>query len=229
LYKALFEIAGDRADFVARLFSRPRPPGLASRSDVADIFARVAAVPASEQIRAATAALVRDRLTVIDHLPLTPSDLASIEVALSAFMRDGPDIQFWGSRQPKGERAAPTYRELMLATDLSGEPRSFLASAAAFDDVRDLQMRNLIVPIVGDFGGPSALRRVGDYLRAHGEVVRAFYGSNVGVYLDTRQTRAFCATLATLPVGAGTWFVESDSMRPFSAKLKACAGQRAVP
>ena len=28
LYKALFEIVGDRADFVSRLFSRPRPSGL---------------------------------------------------------------------------------------------------------------------------------------------------------------------------------------------------------
>src|SRR5262249_19644808 len=28
MYKALFEISKDRADFISRLFSRPRPPGL---------------------------------------------------------------------------------------------------------------------------------------------------------------------------------------------------------
>ena len=31
LYKALFELSADRADFVSRLFSRKRPAGLASR------------------------------------------------------------------------------------------------------------------------------------------------------------------------------------------------------
>src|SRR5438067_4318513 len=38
MYKALFELAGDRADFVARLFSRPRPAGLSAASTVGEIF-----------------------------------------------------------------------------------------------------------------------------------------------------------------------------------------------
>ena len=33
MYKALFELAKDRADFVSMLFSRPRPPGLGRRVD----------------------------------------------------------------------------------------------------------------------------------------------------------------------------------------------------
>ena len=54
------------------------------------------------------------------------------------------------------------------------------------------------------------------------DVVRAFYGSNVGVYLTTKQTRAYCATLATLPVSADAWFIESNALRPFAAKLRTC-------
>ena len=38
LYKALFELSTDRADFVSSLFSRPRPPGLKSNADVEEIF-----------------------------------------------------------------------------------------------------------------------------------------------------------------------------------------------
>ena len=38
LYKALFELSTDRADFVSRLFSRPRPPTLKSNADVEEIF-----------------------------------------------------------------------------------------------------------------------------------------------------------------------------------------------
>jgi hypothetical protein len=228
LYKALFEMSGDRADFVSRLFSRPRPAGLTAGSDVAEIFARFAAAASSTELRERTAALVRERLTVTHRLPLAPADLASIEVALSAFMTDGPDIQFWGSRMPPGEARGPSYRELMLTADLSGQRRSFLASEDAFAFVKDLHLRNTIVPVVGDFGGPSALRAVGAYVRGHRGAIHAFYGSNVGVYLNARQMRAFCASLASLPVSADAWFIESDSMRRFDARLKAC-GARAIP
>ena len=38
LYKALFELSADRADFVSRLFSRPRPAGLASSANVKEIL-----------------------------------------------------------------------------------------------------------------------------------------------------------------------------------------------
>ena len=43
LYKALFEIAEDRADFVSRLFSRDRPPDAGAGLPVEDLFARYAA------------------------------------------------------------------------------------------------------------------------------------------------------------------------------------------
>src|SRR5712691_8693539 len=42
MYKALFELSTDRADFVARLFSRPRPDGLSPASSVDEIFASIA-------------------------------------------------------------------------------------------------------------------------------------------------------------------------------------------
>src|SRR5436190_17232888 len=38
IYKALFEMSADRADFVARLFSRPRPDGLTAQSTADEIF-----------------------------------------------------------------------------------------------------------------------------------------------------------------------------------------------
>src|SRR5262245_45922082 len=38
MYKALFEMSNDRADFLSRLFSRKRPEGLTKASSVRDIF-----------------------------------------------------------------------------------------------------------------------------------------------------------------------------------------------
>src|SRR5262249_24571338 len=97
LYKALFEISSDRADFVSRLFSRPRPAGPDASSSADAIFERYASVAASPAARGATAAIVRERLLRIHGLPLTDADLASIDDALKAFSQDGPEIQFWRS------------------------------------------------------------------------------------------------------------------------------------
>ena len=48
--------------------------------------------------------------------------------------------------------------------------------------MKDLQARNLIVPIVGDCR-PEGVAMVGVPARAHGVVVRTFYTSNVEQYL----------------------------------------------
>jgi hypothetical protein len=226
LYKTLFEVAGDRVDFVSRLFSRARPAGLTASASVEEIFNRYATVPADARLRESTFALVRDRLLTSHHFPVAPADLVAIEAALRAFHDDGPDIQYWRTRARGREKAAPSYRQLMTTRDLGGQLRSFLASEAVFAVVKDLEARNLIVPVVGDFGGATALRGIGAHVREHGGVIEAFYGSNVGVYLDARQTRAFCGNLASLPVSSGARFIESDGMRPFSAKLKACGAGR---
>jgi hypothetical protein len=219
-YKALFELSVDRADFVSRLFSRPRPASLTSAADVDEIFAQFARVQPSRDLYDRTRAQIRDLLLTTHHLPLSPADLAWIDRAFGAFYADGPDIQFWGSRTVDALR--PTYAQLMTARDLSGQSRSFLATGEDFRFVKDLQARNMIVPVVGDFGGPTAMRRVGDYVRGHSTAVRAFYGSNVGVYLNLAQTRAFCASLAALPAATGAWYIERDGVRLLSAKKAGC-------
>ena len=50
MYKALFELSADRADFVSRLFSRKRPAGLRHGSTAAQIFAAYAQVEPSDDL-----------------------------------------------------------------------------------------------------------------------------------------------------------------------------------
>jgi hypothetical protein len=220
LYKALFELSTDRADFVSRLFSRPRPAGLGSTASVDDIFGQYDGVSPSPELYSRNAALVRDRLLTTRGLPLPQTDLDWIDRALKAFYADGPKIDYYGSRPVESVR--PSYRQLMTAKDLTGQARSFLATEERFRFVKELQSRNLIVPVVGDFAGPSAVRRVGDYVREHGDRIRAVYGSNVGVYLTNEQTRAFCWNLATLPATSQTWFIDGRVVQLLTAKLRAC-------
>jgi hypothetical protein len=220
LYKALFELSTDRADFVSRLFSRPRPAGLQSSATSDEIFNRYdSAAPSLEQFTK-TATAVRERLRITHGLPLTEADNEWIDRVLRAFYVDGPEIDYYGSRAVDAVR--PSFRQLMTAKDMFGRSRSFLATEESFRFVKELQSRNLVLPIVGDFAGRSAIRRVGDYLRAHRVRLHAFYGSNVGVYLTNQLTYAFCFNLATLPATSRTWFIESDGMRTLASRLRAC-------
>ena len=223
-YKALFELSTDRTDFVSRLFSRARLTTLTPGASADEIFAAYEAVPPSLDVYNQTATLIRQRLLETHRFPLSQTDLDWIDRVFKAFYTDGPDIQFWGDR-PGGD-VRPSYRELMTSRDFAGNSRSFLATEDAFRFVKDLQGRNLIVPVVGDFGGPRAIRQVGDYVRERDDVISAFYASNVAVYLTNEQTRAFCRNLATLPAAGDAWFIESKSLRTFASKLRACGPAR---
>ena len=80
--------------------------------------------------------------------------------------------------------------------------------------MKDLETRNLIVPVVGDFGGPKAIRTVGKYLKEHGAVVSAFYLSNVEQYLNRSGTEdAFLCNVAALPLDDTSTFIFTGAGR----------------
>jgi hypothetical protein len=76
--------------------------------------------------------------------------------------------------------------------------------------MKDLESKNLLVPIVGNFAGPKAIRAVGRYLKDRGATVSAFYLSNVEMYLaqDGLMT-SFCRNVATLPLDETSTFIRS--------------------
>jgi hypothetical protein len=59
-----------------------------------------------------------------------------------------------------------TYADLMTEEDGNGEMRSYLATEENFQFLKDLQSRNLMLPVVGDFGGPKAILEIGKYLKS---------------------------------------------------------------
>ena len=221
MYKALFELSADRAEFLSRLFSRERPAGLDHETSVQALFAGFETARPDGRLYDENARMVRDRLIAVHRLSLPAGDLAWIESALGRFHSEGPDIHY--SRSHPGRSPDPSYRTLMTATDVYGQNGSYLATEERFTFVKDLHAKNLIVPVVGDFAGPKAIRGVGDYIRQHAGTLSAFYASNVEVYLNRRQTTAFCGSLATLPYHSQTWFIGSKALRPLPSKLEACA------
>src|SRR5258708_6246359 len=54
MYKALFELSTDRAGFVSRLFSRPRPDTLGNAATPSDIFDAYSGIPSNEALYEST-------------------------------------------------------------------------------------------------------------------------------------------------------------------------------
>ena len=61
----------------------------------------------------------------------------------------------------------PSYAALQMETDSDRVHRSYMATEANFRTLKEVELNNLLVPIVGDFAGPKAIRSVSDYLKEH--------------------------------------------------------------
>lgn len=210
MYKALFELSADRVEFVSRLFSMKRPAGLGKQSTVREIFAAYAdPQQRSEELYRQNVSAIRDVLENKQRLGLTAEDLNGVEAVYFEFYTRGPEIHY--EIQPGSNGSFPTYADLMQATDAGSIPRSYLATEDNFTVVKDLEAKNLIVPVVGNFAGPTAIRSIGNYLRSHRALVSAFYVSNVEQYLGREGgLDKFCASLASLPVDESSALIRSE-------------------
>jgi len=218
LYKALFEMSSDRADFLSRLFSRPRPEGLSTSSSVAELMAAYETVVPTPDRYQKNLDAVSNWLAKRHGLALHPDDLAGIDyVYKTAFYAGGPDLSYGRGRGGRGGFGGgnnQTYAGLQELDDGSGVNRGFLGSEGNWLVMKDLETRNLVVPVVGDFGGPKAIRSIGKYLKEHGAVVSAFYLSNVEQYLNRSGTEdAFLCNVATLPLDDTSQFIFTGAGR----------------
>jgi hypothetical protein len=219
MYKALFELAADRADFVGRLFAKKRPEGLGPKSTALEIFNAYSEVPTSETLYKENLKAVQDHLAKKHAFELSDDDLKGIEYVAYSFYWYGPGIHY-SSSGGRGGRSMPTYFDLMVSTDAASRNRSFLSSEDTFLVLKNLHTKNLFVPVVGNFGGPKALRAVGKYLKDSSGVVAAFYLSNVEQYLDQQGLwPAFCANVASLPLDEQSTFIRSVRGRPVTDNL----------
>src|SRR4051812_14180457 len=95
LYKALFEMSTDRADFLSRLFSRPRPEGLTKTTPIAAMMAAFDTVAPTEELYQKNFKAVSDQLTRTHGFALHADDLLGIDyVYKTAFFTGGPSLTY---------------------------------------------------------------------------------------------------------------------------------------
>jgi len=217
MYKALFELSADRAEFVSRLFTKPRPEGLDAESTATELInaywdPRVET--SGQEIYDRNAQDIIELLTETHGLPLAEQDKRGIiDAVYYYFYWYGPSITY-NSSSGRGGSSFVNWADLMIAADQAGRQRSFLASEESFRFIKDLQSRNLVVPVVGNFAGSKALRAVGQYVREHEATVTAMYLSNVEQYLQQDGIwRYFCGNVASMPLDEQSTFIRASQNR----------------
>jgi hypothetical protein len=292
MYKALFEMSTDRADFLSKLFARPRPAGLDTASSGATLANAYRAIPYDSLLSDITMSAILSQLVRQHKFALSSEDSATIRAVYGVFVQYGPDVSYSASSRNVRNPMAPSvggmplpniigsmsggvsirtsingvanlYRitadtagrqvverdsagvwvkdtlafrngiaplsftrspgmgigsvyatfAFLMGLDDGANPgvnRGWLGSESAFRWVKNFQERNLLIPVVGNFAGPKALRAVGEFLREKDAKVSAFYTSNVEQYLfQSRISDDFYENVSTLPTDAGSTFIRS--------------------
>jgi hypothetical protein len=218
MFKAIFELSPDRADFISMLFAKPRPPRLDSTTEIRAMWDAFWYIPTDTALARIHYARISDQLAKTHGFALSTEEAQTMRNVYDAFIAYGPTITTNGPQNSgRGGNNANTFADMTgYSYDASGLPQSFLSNEDNYRYLRGMHLNNLIVTVTGDFGGPRAIRAVGEYLKAHDGTVSAFYVSNVEQYLfmDGKEGQ-FYANVATLPVTEASIFIRPYSMRGF--------------
>ncbi len=217
LLKAMFTTAETRLEYLALLYGRPTPAADLARwrdGSLEELLLYIDAVRPDSAGHAKAHARLMEQVTRMG-IPLTTEDRVTLRRFHDEFATLGLDIRYRSSNR-NARRSYPTARDLYLATDLDNQQGSYLASAARYRVVRELQLQDRVIPLVGDLSGPKAVRAIGDYLRKRGTTVSVFYLSNVEFYLFRSGTfGSFVENVRSLPAGPRSMLVRSVFNRSF--------------
>jgi hypothetical protein len=202
-HKALFALARDRTSYLENLLAR-RPTGLPANPSADDLVAAFEGPPMDRGRLDATIAEVASYLRplgVVDESEWP--DLAMIQAKLA-----GPGLNARFLALPM----YPTAGQLLRSKDRQGRPAHFLASEDWYQVVRAAQVGDCLIPIIGDFAGPSTFARLADWLRRRDLAVSTFYASDVEFFLlRSGKFPAYAANLAKLPWAEGAVLIRTST------------------
>src|SRR4051812_29275596 len=118
IYKALFELSENRADFLSKLFSRKRPAGLTEASTPDELFAAYRIATTDNDSFTKNLQDVTNLLVKKHKFGLTNEDQLNIEHVYSVFRDWGPDINYnSGTLNGRGRAGGgmPNYVDVMTA------------------------------------------------------------------------------------------------------------------
>lgn len=200
-FKEVFRRSANRWEFLSLLFGKPLPPSFrrSSPSGARALVEYFRLVPSSTEFFQQN--FEEMLASMQEKWPDLVSDRDRFVIfrIASSFYSENLNLRY---RMRRGRTVSdfPTLRDLLEETDLEGLEGHYLATEERFRILKEMQDKNRIIPLVGNFAGPSALREVGEYLKEHGYTVSAFYFSNVEFYLFRQGIfDKFIENLSVLP------------------------------
>ena len=141
LYKALIELSPDRAEFLSRLFSRPRPGGLDANAGPAALFQAYANVPADSTLYARNLAQLRPHDPVLHRAQRSRVVRPPVRLTSVVIRRHGVHEDFPESRGDRPHLRLETFRQqaLRLLQALRDQIAREISIGAVLEDHRDLR------------------------------------------------------------------------------------------
>jgi hypothetical protein len=199
LYKALFEEAATRAEWLSLLLGREAEPQPDVEAPLAVVLESVERSPPHGAAFARAHARVRARLEPLSRFLSRAPDWRTLERIHRRFFRQQLGITF--CLHKPGRHSYPTLRSLLLALSPDGRAHSFLGTEDRYASVRRLQREHRIVPLVGDFTGHRALAGIAELLGQRGSAVGVVYASNVEQMVwEEHRWRHWIRNLRALPL-----------------------------
>jgi len=207
-YRAAFEEASSRAEFVSLVVGRARPTAaIAADAPLKDVIDAGLKGEASDASFEAAQKALMARVNGYG-VKLSEKDRKSITAMHKRFHKEQLDIRF--ELHSKNGREYPTLRQLIESKSPDGGSGSFLASDESFRVVQNMQKAGRIVPLVGNFAGDKALLQLASYLKSEGRSVSTFYVSNVEQYLlDPKDWKNWVRNVKALPKTKDAVFVRA--------------------
>lgn len=210
LFKALFESARNRIEYLCLFLGKPVPADLSvwSARSVKEIVEYIDKTPKDTKLFDAAHTALSAKIKSYG-IKISEAEFATIKRMHTEFFTSGLDLKF--TTHGRGSRYYyPNYRDLTLEKDLTGKQCNYLASEDDFQVMKSLQGRNLVIPITGDLAGSHALKQIAAYLNEQRETVSAFYTSNVEFYLSRGdEFDKFAANVKALPRAANSVIIRS--------------------
>lgn len=210
LFKAMFEEADTRVEYLALLYGRPAPeaPARFATLPLDAVLLHIDAVRSDPGHHARNHERLMRRVAGYG-VPLSDEDRSTLRRFHDEFAEMGLGLRYRSRGRPM-RMSYPSARDLYLATDLEGGQGSYLATEERWRRVQALHRADRIVPVVGDLAGPRAIRAIAEYLRELNLTVSLYYLSNVEFYLFRSETfGAFVENVRALPAGPGSMLVRS--------------------
>lgn len=210
LFKAVFAMSRNRLEYLCVLTAKPVPADVDSWKDssITALIAFIDKTSASVEFAKSSEIEIETRARKFG-IPLSDNDVGVLALYRAAFIRFGLDVQY-SSLNGNMMSNMPTWRDLLVEVDRAGSRLNYLAADSLFQFVKTMEAENRIIPVTGNAAGATALRRLGDEIRARGLTVSALYMSNVEQYLFRDLVfNSFADNVATLPRDERTVIIRS--------------------